>query len=113
MEDKVQAPQVWQVTVGGKSVNVQSLPLREVDRIAKDTGVTWFAVVNSPLTDLLVAGEVVAAAAAHLGVDAPQDLTPRTIVDLFTLVPDDVPEMDREPTPDPLDRSGAQSATPG
>ena len=107
------AAQVWQVTVGGRSVNVQSLPLREVDRIAKATGASWFTVVNSPLSDLLIGAEVVAAAAAHLGVDAPEDLTPRTIVDLFTLVPDDVPAVDGEPDPDPLGPSTAQSETPG
>lgn len=112
MDAEVQA-RVWQVTVGGRSVKVEALPLVAVDRIAKAADVSWFAVVNTPLADLLVAAELVDAAAAQLGVTAPADLTPRNIVDLFDLVPDDVPPAEDAPAADPFDRSGVQNATDG
>lgn len=111
--DEVQS-RVWQITVGGKSIKVEALPLAAVDSIAKAAGVTWFSVVNTPLIDLLVAAELVAAAATQLGTTVDDDLTPRSIVEMFELVPDDVPESDDSPAaPDPFDPSGDQSETPG
>lgn len=107
------AGQVWQITVGGKAVKVEELPLKVVDRIAKTADASWFSVVNTPVTDLLVADELVRAAAEHLEVEAPGELTVRELVDVFELVPDDVPEPADEPGPDPLDPSGDQKETPG
>jgi len=96
--------QVWRINLNGKGVKVQDLPLATVDRIAKAANVSWFAVVNTPLLDLDVVAQLVAAAAEALDLEAP-DLTPRVIVDLFVLVPDDVPEPDQVEA-DPLVPSG-------
>lgn len=105
---------VWQINLNGAGIKVEDLPLAVVDRITKDANVvSWFEVVNTPLADLQVVELLIAAAAAALGVEAPPDLTPRKIVDLFTLVDDTVPATEPPVDADPFVPAGATTATPG
>lgn len=105
-------PKVWQINLNGSSVKVEDLPLEVVDRVAKAQNTSWFVVVNSPLTDLALALALLQEAAAHLGVDAPEQPTVKDLVHLVTLEPDTVPE----PPPveaDPFVPSGTATETPG
>ena len=103
---------VWQINLNGSGIKVEDLPLEVVDRITKASDVgSWFEVVNTPLLNLDVVTQLVAAAAEILGVEAPT-LTPRVIVDLFVLVDDTVPVPDVV-EPDPLVPAGPTTATPG
>lgn len=87
--------QVWAVKLDGKLLQVRDLPIAVLDRVAKDTDVSWAYIVALPFADLKGAERLLAAAAEHLQVPAPDPstLTARTIMDYFEQVDDDLPEM--------------------
>lgn len=82
----------WAVAIAGREFQIRDLPVGVLDKIAKDTGQNWMLGRVAPLLDLQVAQAVLTAVCEHLGVEAPTNLTGRTIVDYFIEVDEDLPE---------------------
>lgn len=86
-----EVPQVWAVTVEGKTIAVFALPIEDIDEIAKRHNVSWMRIVDRPLEDLKVCQELVMVAAKKLGVAMPLLPSVKSLYDLVDLVPEDLP----------------------
>lgn len=104
------------VRMGDEVVQIQDLPVGTIDDIARRNKVSWTIVATAPFAfdTLAIAEDLVKAAAVQLKLPAPKRLTTRTLVDMFSSVPDswpdekDPPDDGVEPGPLP-ERSGEES----
>jgi hypothetical protein len=82
---------VWAVRVADREFQVRDLPVGVLADIAKKTETSWLLVQAAPLMDANCGLMVLEAVCVALGVDMPQGLTGRTILDFFEQVDDDLP----------------------
>lgn len=90
---KKQNPVLIAVKLNGTVTHVEDLPLEAVDQIAKQYGVPWLRVLSSPMSDLAMARAIVDAVGVHIGYTVPP-MSVRQLAEVFTTVPDDVPDPD-------------------
>lgn len=83
--------QVWAVRCADRDVQIRDLPVGVLADIAKKYEVSWLLVQATPLMDAEVATAVVEAAHNLVGVQHPENLTGRTLMDCFVRVDDDLP----------------------
>jgi hypothetical protein len=103
VEDIERAGQ-FAVLVDGDPVPLLSLPPGVFAEIQDRTGLRWTSILLDPLGRFDVAADLVAAAHAKRGVDAP-DLDTAGLVRLFVEIPSDLP-VDPEP-----DAGGGENPT--
>lgn len=75
----------WVIKVGNETVDVQDIPARVVATIAKTNDRSWFDVVATPLADLGVAIDLVAAACDLAGVPFNEQLAAKDLLTMFEI----------------------------
>jgi hypothetical protein len=73
---------VTRATIGGKSINVEDVPLSVFADIEKETGISWTDIWGAPAANATSAVMFLEAVAQILGVECPE-LTPKTIMQIF------------------------------
>lgn len=102
----------WEVTVAGKVVRLDDLPLAAWERITEATGVQWVETYYKPLADLTVARMLVAECAKTINEDPNtilEGLTVPKILAMFNQAEDDLPVEVTDGVP----QQGADSSTAG
>lgn len=89
--DPEPAPQVWALTIEGKTFPFFYLPIDELDEIAKRHEVSWMRIVDRPLDDLQICRDLVLVAAKKLGVAMPMLPSAKSLYDIVNLIPEDLP----------------------
>jgi hypothetical protein len=93
------------VTVGGKTIKLDDLPLDVFFPIEKETGVSWLEVISQPMRHARAGFMLIAEAARVLGVEPPESLTAVEFIESFTLADDDRPEAFKDGLPLPEEPS--------
>lgn len=84
----------WAVTVAGRTVRLDDLPVDLVADVARQADVSWFDLVMvAPAKDLRAARMLVDAIASHLQVESAGVMTVRQLLDCFAQVEDDMPAV--------------------
>lgn len=102
----------WQVTVEGKVVRLDDLPLAAWERVTEASGKEWPDCYYKPLADLQITRLLFGEACATIGVDpAPilDTITVPKLVAMFDVLTDDLPTEVTDGTP----REGVDSLTAG
>ncbi len=83
----------WFVKLGDTKVNCDDLPMEVYEAIRKDTGVSWYDLLDNPMRHSAAGPALGRAAAVHIKVPAPDPITPRVLVDIFEMAASDQPVM--------------------
>lgn len=81
----------WHVILGEKRVNCDDLPMEVYAAIEKEHGVKWHELLAQPMAYSAAGPALIRAAASHVGVTPPTPITPRVLVDSFTIGDEDRP----------------------
>lgn len=115
-------PQVWAVTIGDATVQLQDLPYRKIETVAAKNGCNPAWLIDAPIRDLRAAADLVELVALQLGVPVPfeplaDDVSMRELARIhakhITLVADDFPtgwdEQEQGPAVPPVADQTTQS----
>lgn len=106
-DEKVE--EVLAVTLNGKTIAIQDLPLEVIGDISRETNLSHIVWWDFPLSHAGVTLAIIRHAATYLGEEPPKRITMRNVMDYFTTVPDDVPPYEApsndEEVDSPLDGS--------
>ena len=88
---------------GGKSIDLDDVPLDVYVKIENDTKVPWYQLAAAPALNAAAGQMLARECSSLLGVELPAKLTPRIIVELFekTEEPDNRPDEFEEGIPVP------------
>lgn len=90
----------WIVKLDGDvKVNCDDLPIEVYEAIRKDTGISWYDLLDNPMRQSAAGPALIRAAADYAKVKAPDPITPRVLVDSFEMEAGDQPVMYEEGLP--------------
>lgn len=70
---------------GGKTVDIEEMPLDVYVKIEAETGVAWYQLSAAPARYARAASMLAAECAKHLEIDPPK-MTPKALIQMFELV---------------------------
>lgn len=86
---------------GGKSVDIEDIPLDVYVKIEAETEIPWYRLTSAPARYAKAGSLLAKACADHLGVECPT-LTPKSLVTMFELVEEpNTPTQYEDGMPDP------------